>query len=64
MKYILFKTNENEYFVCTKRAARNMSYQAFTDENAQLNVLAELIGEVFLNLIFLIFLLDKFILFY
>ena len=50
MKYILFQTNENEYFVCTKRAARNMSYQAFTDENAQLNILAELIGEVFIKI--------------
>ena len=46
MKYILFKTVENEYYVCTRRSARNMSYQGFTDENAKLEVLAELIGEV------------------
>ena len=30
MKYIAFKTvNDNEVFVCTKRAARNMSYHVW-----------------------------------
>jgi leucyl-tRNA synthetase len=50
MKYILFKNSENEYYICTKRSARNMSYQGFTDENAKLDVLADLIGEDILGL--------------
>lgn len=48
IKYIVFETNENEYYICTKRAARNMSYQGFTAENGKFNVLAELTGEVFI----------------
>jgi leucyl-tRNA synthetase len=47
MKYILFETVNAEYFVCTSRAARNMSYQGYTSENAKFEVLAELLGEVY-----------------
>ena len=47
MKYCVFQTVDNEYFVCTKRSAKNMSYQEFTAENGKVEVLAEIIGEVF-----------------
>lgn len=45
IKYIVFETNENEYFICTRRAARNMSYQEFTKENGRVDVLAEVTGD-------------------
>lgn len=50
MKYILFKTVENEYFISTKRSARNMSFQEYTDDYGKLDVLVDLIGEDILGL--------------
>lgn len=50
MKYIIFKNTSDEYFVCTARAGRNMSYQGFTAENGKLEILAEIIGEDILGL--------------
>ncbi len=46
IKYVLFQTTDNEYFICTKRAARNMSFQGFTSENGKYDILAEITGEV------------------
>ncbi|CAH1985511.1 unnamed protein product [Acanthoscelides obtectus] len=45
MKYIAFETKDGEIFICTARAARNMSYQGFTNKDGQYNVVAELLGE-------------------
>lgn len=52
IKYILFETNDNEYFICTKRAARNMSYQGFTSENGVYKIVgnSEILGEHLLGL--------------
>ena len=52
INYILFETSDNEYFVCTKRAARNMSYQGFTSENGVYKVVGdtEILGEHLLGL--------------
>jgi leucyl-tRNA synthetase len=52
IKYILFETSDNEYFICTKRAARNMSYQGFTNENGVYKILGntEILGEHLLGL--------------
>ena len=50
MKYVLFQTVDNEYFVCTHRAARNMSYQEFTEQNGVVKVLAELTGDDLIGL--------------
>ena len=50
MKYIVFLTTHGEYFICTERAARNMSYQGFTAENGKVDVLAEIIGEDIMGL--------------
>ena len=46
MKYVAIETKEGDVFVCTRRAARNMSYQGMTPSDGTLNVLAELIGQV------------------
>lgn len=44
IKYIAFKTKYNEIWICTKRAARNMSYQNFTEIDGKFDILAEISG--------------------
>nr|XP_021520665.1 leucine--tRNA ligase, cytoplasmic [Aotus nancymaae] len=46
MKYIGFETVNGDIFICTQRAARNMSYQGFTKDNGVVPVVKELMGEV------------------
>lgn len=46
MKYIGFETGGGDIFICSQRAARNMSYQGFTRDNGVLPVVKELMGEV------------------
>uniref|UniRef100_A0A8C9U7P3 Leucine--tRNA ligase, cytoplasmic n=1 Tax=Scleropages formosus TaxID=113540 RepID=A0A8C9U7P3_SCLFO len=41
MKYIAFETASGDIFICTRRSARNMSYQGFTKENG-----VPLIGDI------------------
>lgn len=50
IKYVVFETVENEYYICTRRAARNMSFQEFTKENGRYDVLAEVTGEELMGL--------------
>jgi len=50
MSYIVFETVNNEYFVSTARAARNMSFQGFTAENGKFEVLENIIGEDIMGL--------------
>ncbi|XP_011609365.2 leucine--tRNA ligase, cytoplasmic [Takifugu rubripes] len=45
MKYIAFETTSGDTFICTKRAARNMSYQGFTKENGVVPVIMEILGQ-------------------
>lgn len=45
MKYIGFETMNGNIFICTQRAARNMSYQGFTKDNGVVPVVKELMGE-------------------
>ncbi|XP_074147819.1 leucine--tRNA ligase, cytoplasmic isoform X3 [Sminthopsis crassicaudata] len=45
MKYIGFETANGDIFICTQRAARNMSYQGFTKDNGVVPVVKELMGE-------------------
>merc|ERR1719414_222547 len=50
MRYIAFEVklgndNDKEVFVCTERAARNMSYQGFTENEGKIDILAELTGQ-------------------
>ncbi|XP_062940711.1 leucine--tRNA ligase, cytoplasmic [Cynocephalus volans] len=49
MKYIGFETVNGDIFVCTQRAARNMSYQGFTKDNGVVPVVKELMGEEILG---------------
>ncbi|XP_067663552.1 leucine--tRNA ligase, cytoplasmic-like [Haliotis asinina] len=44
MKYVAIEIVTGEVFVCTRRAARNMSYQGFTAVNGEYKVLVELVG--------------------
>ena len=52
MSYIAFrvilsdkKDGGGEIYVCTRRAARSMSYQGFTEKDGSVDVLAELTGQ-------------------
>ncbi|KAK9406608.1 leucine-tRNA ligase cytoplasmic [Crotalus adamanteus] len=49
MKYIGFETQNGDIFICTQRAARNMSYQGFTKTNGVVPVVKELMGEEILG---------------
>ncbi|KAK2507354.1 hypothetical protein MC885_000736, partial [Smutsia gigantea] len=49
MKYIGFETMNGDIFICTQRAARNMSYQGFTKDNGVVPVVKELMGEEILG---------------
>ncbi|XP_033622748.1 leucine--tRNA ligase, cytoplasmic isoform X1 [Fukomys damarensis] len=49
MKYIGFETANGDIFICTQRAARNMSYQGFTRVNGVVPVVKELMGEEILG---------------
>nr|XP_045745492.1 leucine--tRNA ligase, cytoplasmic [Mirounga angustirostris] len=49
MKYIGFETVKGDIFICTQRAARNMSYQGFTKHNGVVPVVKELMGEEILG---------------
>ncbi|XP_036096034.1 leucine--tRNA ligase, cytoplasmic isoform X1 [Molossus molossus] len=49
MKYIGFETANGDIFICTQRAARNMSYQGFTKDSGVVPVVKELMGEEILG---------------
>lgn len=45
IKYIAFKSaKSNEIWICSNRAARNMSYQGFTAVEGKVEILAEILG--------------------
>lgn len=46
MKYVAVELKNGEIFICTQRAAKNMSYQGFTDGEGKLNIILEILGEV------------------
>lgn len=53
MRYVAVPTKSGEVFVCTARAAKNMSFQGFTQADGKFDVLVELTGQVkCVNLIF------------
>ncbi|KAJ8976696.1 hypothetical protein NQ317_005913 [Molorchus minor] len=45
IKYIAFETRNNEIFICTRRAARNMAFQGLTKVDGQVTELLELTGQ-------------------
>ena len=46
MDYIAFQNKSNEIFICTYRAALNMSYQKMTADVGKVVVLTKIKGEV------------------
>lgn len=50
IKYILFETVDNEYYISTRRAARNMAYQEITATYGSYTALAEMSGAEILGL--------------
>lgn len=49
LEYIAFKLNDESIFVCSERAAMNMSYQGFTAKNGKYEIITKLKGQVILN---------------
>ncbi|XP_068457332.1 leucine--tRNA ligase, cytoplasmic-like [Clinocottus analis] len=45
MKYVAFETTCGDIFICTRRSARNMSFQGFTKENGVVPVVMEILGQ-------------------
>lgn len=45
IKYIAFETVKDGIFICTKRAARNMTYQGFTEKDGEFKILLEILGQ-------------------
>uniref|UniRef100_A0AAY4AR72 leucine--tRNA ligase n=1 Tax=Denticeps clupeoides TaxID=299321 RepID=A0AAY4AR72_9TELE len=45
MKYVAFEAAGGDVFICTRRSARNMSYQGFTKDNGVVPVVFELLGQ-------------------
>lgn len=51
IKYIAIEVaKHNEVWICTRRAARNMSYQGFTASDGKFNILAEVLGSDLLGI--------------
>jgi leucyl-tRNA synthetase len=50
LKYVVFETIKNEYFICTSRAARNMAYQGYTSQFGVFASIKELTGQDILGL--------------
>ncbi|KAL4084204.1 hypothetical protein QTP88_028031 [Uroleucon formosanum] len=45
LEYIAFKLNDESIFVCSERAAMNMSYQGFTAKNGKYEIITKLKGQ-------------------
>ena len=45
MKYIAFLNTKGELFICTQRAAKNMSYQGFTKTDGKVEIAVNLVGQ-------------------
>ncbi|XP_061658877.1 leucine--tRNA ligase, cytoplasmic [Syngnathoides biaculeatus] len=45
MNYVAFETSGADVFICTRRSARNMSFQGFTKENGVVPVVMEILGQ-------------------
>ena len=58
MDYVAFQTSNQEIFISTYRAALNMSYQAMTPVEGQIEVLAKLKGQVTVGYVAIFFTLD------
>lgn len=45
IKYVAFETAAGDVFICSRRSARNMSYQGFTRENGVVPVIMDVLGQ-------------------
>ncbi|XP_022164440.1 leucine--tRNA ligase, cytoplasmic [Myzus persicae] len=45
LEYVAFKLNDESIFVCSERAAKNMSYQGFTAKNGEYEIISKLKGQ-------------------
>ncbi|XP_041972979.1 leucine--tRNA ligase, cytoplasmic isoform X2 [Aricia agestis] len=50
IKYIAFETVKDGVFLCTRRAARNMAYQGFTENDGEFKILLEILGQDLLGI--------------
>lgn len=50
LEYVAFKLNDESIFVCSERAALNMSYQGFTAKNGEYEIITKLKGLVIIIL--------------
>lgn len=46
MRYIAYNLANGDIFISTQRAARNMAYQGFMKTEGQIDIIAELSGQV------------------
>lgn len=45
LEYVAFKLKDENIFVCSERAAKNMSYQGFTTKNGEYEIITKLKGQ-------------------
>lgn len=50
IKYIAFETVKDGVFISTPRAARNMAYQGYTEEDGEFKILKEMVGQDLLGI--------------
>lgn len=50
IKYIVYTIKNNDIFISTERAARNLSYQGFTEIEGKINIIARIIGQDIMGL--------------
>ncbi|GAB6023880.1 Leucine--tRNA ligase, cytoplasmic [Chamberlinius hualienensis] len=50
INYVAVELENRDIYVCTRRAARNMSYQGFFKENGVVNVVQQIVGQDLLGL--------------
>lgn len=50
INYIAYSLSNGDIFISTERAARNMSYQGFTEVEGKINIIAKLIGQDIMGL--------------
>lgn len=49
LEYVAFMVNKECVFVCSERAARNMSYQGYTVKNGEYEIITKLKGQVIIS---------------
>lgn len=50
LEYVAFLVNNESIFICSERAAKNMSYQGYSVKNGEYEIIAKLKGQVIIIL--------------